>query len=494
MYSADGIVLAKELIRDNPWWRRAEEIRQDADLVRLREKAVRFEHPVPFDLDADAVYTLRGPRQVGKSTLLKRIAQQLLLERGVAARNVMYFDVEGAGISTTVALQEVVSGYLDWVRTSDAEGRVYLLLDEVTGVTDWGSFVRVLFRRGALDQVTILVTGSHALDIKRGGEMAPGRRGEGAELPLDWIMMPLSFRDYLAAHAPETEAALPSLDLFEPALAHAAAQELEFHAEVIRPLFERYLLTGGYPHATATEQATGRIPPTVYQLYRQAIVGQMRRAGHRESHFREIVSWAADGRLGREFSWRDVSAETDIGSKDTARVYVEDAEAMFLWHVFYRSQSPDEAAPALRSPKKLYPADPFSWHVLASWAAGDADPWADVMERVATPIIRGELVESVVADHLRRRFGSFALYYRATRGDEEIDFVVHAGNRKARVEVKYQARIVSRNWEALAKYGGGVLATLDRLEWQAAANVACIPLSTLLAGFAEPASLFPARD
>jgi predicted AAA+ superfamily ATPase len=257
--------------------------------------------------------------------------------------------------------------------------------------------------------------------------------------------------------------------------------------------FERYLFTGGYPHATAAEQLDGRIDPGVYQIYRTAITGQMKRAGYREGSFREIVSWAAASHLGREFSWSGVAADTDIGTKDTARRYVEDAEKLFLWHVLQRAQDATTPKPLFRSPKKLYPADPFSWHVLASWAAGDGDPWAASVARATDPATRGELVESVAADHFIRGYAPFAFYHRAPQGEEEIDLVLHRGGAQSRIEIKYRRRITKVHTNHLAKHGGGLLATVDEIDFDAKANVARVPLYALLAGYAEPITLFPAR-
>ncbi|HXC24383.1 MAG TPA: AAA family ATPase, partial [Gemmatimonadaceae bacterium] len=197
---------------DSPWWKGAEWIHQDADLGRLAAAPLRFEHPIPFDLGVDAVYTLRGPRQVGKSTLLKRIIEALLLRQGVPPRCILYADIEGAGITTIVRLRNAINSYVAWVRTSYPDQRIYLFLDEITGVTNWGVTIRTLFRQGALTNATVVATGSHALDLARGGETAPGRRGEHHVDHPDWIMMPLAFRDYVAAHAPELVAALPAID------------------------------------------------------------------------------------------------------------------------------------------------------------------------------------------------------------------------------------------------------------------------------------------
>lgn len=481
-------------VRDNPWWRDPSSIEQDPDLRRLRAQPARYDHPIPFAMDLDAVYTLRGPRQVGKSTLLKRIARDLLTDRRIDARDLFFLDAEAMAIEAADELRDSIEGFLDWSRSTSPGTRKFLLLDEVTGVSDWGSAVRVLYRRGGLESVTAIVTGSHALDLKGGGETAPGRRGEEHGVELDWIMMPFSFRDFVLAHEPDLKDDLPAIDTLEARDAYEAGGELTLYAESLRPLFHRYLLAGGYPHAMAAEATKDRIPQSIYDLYRHAVTGQMKRAGHRESYFREIVAWAADRGLGHEFSWRDGSGETRIGSKDTVRRYLEDAEAMYLWHIVYRAHSATDPAPALRSPKKLYPSDPFGWHVLANWGGRTRSPWSASHERLENAAIRGTLVESVVADHLARHYGNALLYHRTRKGREEIDFLVSDDRRVNYLEVKYRDGLRGEDGKWLAKYGGGILATKQTLSWHEDSGVASVPVWALLAGYAKPVSLYPAVE
>jgi predicted AAA+ superfamily ATPase len=158
----------------------------------------------------------------------------------------------------------------------------------------------------------------------------------------DWIMMPLAFRDYVTAHAPAVADALPPLDLFDPVSAYAAALEIQLQHDTLHALFDRYLLTGGYPHAMSEEQETGRIGNGAYRIYRDAIIGQMRRAGHDLGPFREVVAFTAlDSSAGH------VSANTEIGSKDTARRYLENAERLYLWHILYRAQATTRRPPSV---------------------------------------------------------------------------------------------------------------------------------------------------
>lgn len=486
------MALSQDQVRDNPWWSDPAAIDDDPLLRRLEARPVAFLHPIPFELDVDAAYTLRGPRQVGKSTFLKRLVKHLIADRGVPPRQIMYFDVEGGGIRTAHDLQRALSDYIDFARSVAPTGRLFVFVDEVTGVPSWGSAIRVLHGRGSLEGVTSIATGSHARDLRRGGERAPGRHGDVEYW--DWVIMPLCFRDYIAMHAPEIARSLPTIDIFDPPAAHAAAVEISLRGPQIEAIFERYLLTGGYPHAIAEEAANGLIPERVFRLYLQAFTGEMHRAGRREEYFREVVSWAAHRRLGREFNWSSLSGETTIGSANTARDYLEDAEAAFVWHIYQRVRTPDGPSPAPRSPKKLYPVDPFTWHVLASWITGSRDAWGDALRRVSDSQQRGDLVESVVADHLRRWQGRFCLYYRARQTQEEIDFVLFEGSRRGLVEVKQRAQLRRRDWKALSNHGGGILASTRQLELIDRNRIAVIPVSHLLAGLAEPLTLFPSRE
>lgn len=486
-------------INDNPWWANPEAIEADGTITRFEASPVRFEHAIPFDIELDATYTLRGPRQVGKSTLLKRIIRQLLVERRVPPSCVLYSDVEGAGFTTPTKLGNALTAYATWARgrASAPAQRLYLFLDEVTGIKDWGNVVRTLHAHGVLTNVCVLATGSHALDLARGGELAPGRRGEIAAENNDWVLMPLGFRDYVTAHDPQLGAVLPVIDILNPAEAYRTAMELQLRGGEIKGLFERYLLTGGYPHPMAEEAATRRVPAGAYNIYRDAIIGQMRRAGYRIPSFREIVSWAADGRLGQEFSWNDVSGDTDVGSKETARRYVEDAERLYLWHVLYRAQSMTNTSAALRSPKKLYPADPFAWHVLASWVQGHANPWEQAQQRLLNTTMRGAFVESVAADHMLRAYGgSLVRYHRSDAGTgntEEIDLVVWQEQQRALLEIKYRNVIKTAHRRHLARHGGGLLVTPESVEWHATDNVAEVPLHLLLAGLPNKVTLYPAH-
>ncbi len=494
------MVLTTEVTRDNPWWKNRQAIEEDPQLRRLENQPFTHRHELEnFNYCQDAVYTLRGPRQVGKTTLLKMIIRYLLKSESyrIQPRDILYLNVQAVDVSTHNDLQNLIQEFIEDRRTLETDNRLYLFLDEVTGITDWGKAIQSLHGRGLTENVFILATGSHALDIKRGGERMPGRRGK-IDHP-DWVLLPLSFQDYVKALAEQSTLQIPDkipeIDLFDIKKTYESARELQMYSPPVDNLFQRYLQTGGYPYAISAEIGKDMIPEGVYRQFQHAIREEMRKAGRRETYFRELVAWAVDKHLGKEFSWSTASSDTHIGSKNTARNYLEDGEGVFIWHIMNRVINIGEPTPAPKSPKKLYTLDPFCWHSLTTWVEGQPDPWSQTLEVLANNNFLGDFVESIVADHLKRRFGHFALYHRSSQGKEEIDFVLHKSPEEySLVEVKHRNEIKQSDRKYLDKYGGGIVATKNQLNYNEKKNIVDIPIHDLLLGFPDDLTLFPSRE
>lgn len=472
-----------QFVRQNRWWTDPTSLKSDRHLRRLTEAPLRWLPPLPFRFDRDAIYTLRGPRQVGKSTILKRQIAQLLSE-GWPARAIMYLDVELAGLTDARDLTAAIRAYVDDARAAHARTvRLAILLDEVTRVSNWAGAVRGLVDNGELDDVTVIATGSHTTDLKHGGERLPGRRGGGADL--DAYLLPLAFREYVQLLRPDLTlpSTLPALDDLQA----IAASSLDRTAvrPVLIPLFARYLRTGGYLTVINAAHAEDMVRAEIYEQYREALVGEFTRAALRESYVREVVAWLS-GHLGQEFTPGDMAKETDIGSKDTARHYVEHLENTYAVLQSYRTSSLTCPKPAFRAPRKVHPIDPFIFHLLRAWAAADPDPWTAACTCLDHPDDVGHLVESTVMVHLYRAFGDRVYYWRPDRG-KEIDAVIHSGHRLHLLEVKYRQRVGRHDVEELARAGGGLVLSRDENGFLDDGTMYQLPAAEFLACLDTPA-------
>ncbi|MFN8633664.1 MAG: ATP-binding protein [Chloroflexota bacterium] len=481
--------------RQNRWWEDPTEVERDRHLRRLREATLRWEPSLPFQFERDSIYTLRGPRQVGKSTVLKRQIAQLI-STGWTARRVLYLDIELAGLATPRELIASLREYLDAQRVASSSvepERLAIFLDEVTRIDGWAGAIRGLVDNDELRGVTLIATGSHSTDLRKGGERMPGRRGGGRELDLE--LQPLSFREYVQVVLPATS--LPeTVSTFTPDTLRPSYRDRTLIRARLEPLFERYLLVGGFLSALNDVARVGATSPETFQTHRESISGELNRAGLRETYLRELIDWLAT-HLGQEFDYRGIAADTDIGSKDTARLYLDHMIETYTALITYRTTSLTRPAPAFRSPRKIHPIDPLLWHLIRAWGTSDPDPWRSALETMMRSDEVGHVVESVLAVHLRRAFGDRVFFWRTGMG-RELDFVIApAGPRPenaapALVEVKYQRQVSERDARVLAAEGGGVLVSRSLDTDLADGAVYCIPAADALILLDAPA-LAPAR-
>ena len=84
-----------ELSLQNPWWLDKAKIDDDRHLKALRSQPFQWSPNVfsEAELSSSGVLTLRGPRQVGKTTALKSFVQNLLAQ-GIGPANIFYYALD----------------------------------------------------------------------------------------------------------------------------------------------------------------------------------------------------------------------------------------------------------------------------------------------------------------------------------------------------------------------------------------------------------------
>ncbi len=420
---------------------------------------------------------MRGPRQVGKTTLLKLLIRALL-DGGTDPRAILYYRCDR--VASASELDDLVETYLRWQAPFRLPRR-YLFLDEVSSVRDWAIAIRALSNRGRLRGATVLLTGSHALDVTRQVERLPGRRGEGAnqgsEDVLDKVLPPMKFAEYAETLSPDirrrivdaglldARARRATLDAVFEGRPSAEWSEVQALQEPLERLFADYLVTGGFPRPLNDLRRSGRIARETYELYVRALAGDLARWGHAERTARELLAGIV-AKVGTPVSWRTLAAETDIGSHNTVAKYVETLERTFVVQTVYQYDHRRRRR-APRKDRKVYVSDPFLFHAIRAWALGLDDPFEGSRDFVNDRERRSGLLEAVVADHLARiafaaRPGSLfdayehVLFWRSRKG-WEVDFVLRIGERPRAFQVAARARPEARR--ALRAFGGGLMVT-----------------------------------
>ena len=166
--------LIAELHDLNPWW-------TDAPAVPIPDTRRHLVARVRRRLDTEIapIVAVRGPRQVGKTTIQLQIIADLLNE-GVPPTSIMRIQFDQ--LASTARLVDPILRITNWFEHNIATDRfnalarqgrkAYLFLDEVQNLDNWSAQLKFLVDTFA---VKVLVTGSSALRIERGKDSLAGR-------------------------------------------------------------------------------------------------------------------------------------------------------------------------------------------------------------------------------------------------------------------------------------------------------------------------------
>lgn len=70
---------SKELVEYNPWWKKESEIDNDPEIQKWEASNLKWDPRLRHTFKhEDLIYSLRGPRQVGKTTLVKLMIRDFL--------------------------------------------------------------------------------------------------------------------------------------------------------------------------------------------------------------------------------------------------------------------------------------------------------------------------------------------------------------------------------------------------------------------------------
>ncbi len=368
----------------NPWWRGGREyIEEDPDIIKWHNARVKW---IPKEVNAVSLkpFSLNfiyGPRQVGKTTMIKLIIKNLLHE--VRPEAIFYYSCD-----LLTDYEELIDVLKRYIKIKEERGikTSYIFLDEITYVNDWFRAIKYGIDRGGLfkDDV-ITITGSTSIAL-RGGDIEtfpPGRRGGfGADI----VLYPLSFRSYIKALRPEIEA-VPGW------------------YEEIKNLFEKYLMTGGFPLSINSYFSFGMITSDVYKSYIDWIIYDTKRAGKDEGLLKEILSILLE-KAGSRISHNSIAKDLGISHR-TVSEYIDLLNKMFLITVLNYIDVNTGGNKDYRKLIKVHFMDPFVYRVVSFWTGVNVPDESIIVEG------------GVVASHLAR----ISEVGYTTIGSREIDVI-----------------------------------------------------------------------
>ncbi|MCJ7472145.1 MAG: ATP-binding protein [Actinobacteria bacterium] len=416
-----------ELLLQNPWWEDKNNIENDVHIKKLKGRKYIYK-PQLFkssDLKKDAVYTLRGVRQVGKTTLVKLIIKDLL-GRSINPRNIFYYSMDLVKDD-----KELFEIFISWYQTVKEDSkRKYILFDEATFVKNWEKSIKHIVDTFGLENKTFILTGSSAIDLRKGSDRLPGRRGVSNP---DKLLLPLAFKEFCnltglkISLEYESNLTLDSIKKNIP--------ELKIYQNELNLYLDKYLVCGGFLESINSLFSNNTIKEETFERYISVIFSEIEKVKKSRVTSKNILSSIIDS-LGSTISWNRLAKKSGNISTNTLIDYVNTfTDSFTVYYLEHFNKNKLTGNPAKE--KKLYFFDPFYYHIISR-----------VINLPYIKISKSSIIESLIGGHLIRNFEQSIyqgfssiekiFYWKSVKG-KEIDFILsRSKNNIMPIEVKYQ--------------------------------------------------------
>ena len=371
----------------NPWWHHTfDMLNDDQHLTLLAGKPYVLEHHhlKSIHWSPGDIHILRGPRQVGKTTIIKEWIQTLIA-KGTNRADLLYLSCEA--IPSYSELQEIL---IPWLQDHSSY-RTYIFLDEISFVKEWQRTVLSFCNLGLFRNATVVITGSNARDLKESSERLPGRRGKG-----------LDFELY-----PATPRQIRKLSCF----AHIDDDSL----------IELYLRMGGFPHAIRDCAQVGFVTDETFSTYRNWIIGDAARYDLATESLRHMM-YRVFATFASRVTLTSIIEQTPLKSHETGLRYLEHLDDSFLCRMHY-CYDPEKEGPAYQKSRKVYFIDPLLYYLSEAWKNGAPNIFTRSTQLISDRGFLGRMLESAHIS-IAARSRKDCYFWYSTKTKKEVDLIV----------------------------------------------------------------------
>lgn len=437
------------LYQHNPWW-----IQKPISTSKLKPFKRQDYYKILDRLKHKEILSLIGPRQVGKTTLLYQLIDNLLSRE--EPRKIFFLSLDDPYIPITIKtlarIFDIYSANILKEPLSDIKDRIHIFLDEIQVVENWEIILKRWYDLGY--KIKFVVTGSSSTSIRDGSSEALVGRIHPQ------IVFPMKFLEYVRFNEPEIaemvrsksksmrEALKLALTNNDSGQFFSVAYE-EFKAllpykDRILVLLNEYFIKGGYPEIANTSNTVDAARYLANYLHLTIYKDILRTKKVRDPVALEnlfaILSKGSSQIINR------VNLAQNLGLKrDTMNTYIYLLKAAFL--ISEAEFFSDSRVKRARREKKIFVNDIGIRNMSASLF--DEQTLANNTEM-------GRIVETVIGDHtLRLRFNLDAIpfprlfYWKETY---EVDFVINPFNKTLPIEVKYRENVEDSDLLSIKKF------------------------------------------
>lgn len=351
------------------------------------------------------VLILLGSRQVGKTTLVKKIFP-----------NADYFLVDNDPIKKILESYDIET-YKTLVNKDSKE----IIIDEIHLLDNPGRAIKIIYDQ--LEGIKIIITGSSSFHIKnKTGESLAGRK-------IDYNIYPLTFSEYLNQKGIEKDLNFNILEkIIDDKKYNPKDQSYKFD---IKNILNSVLIYGQYPHLIRNPNDEKYLLNfTDSLIFKDILELNLIEDKKLAKDLLKLLAW----QIGNLINYSELANSLKADQR-TIKRYIEIFEQSFiLFRLYpYSKNKRDEISKSA----KIFFYDTGVRNALI----GDFSTLESRMDK-------GSLFENFIISELIKQDSysdkNFKFYYWRTKQGSEIDMVLEKGNEIIGVEVKYKRKAINK--------------------------------------------------
>jgi len=394
------------------------------------------------------IFAIKGPRQSGKTTILKILQKYLIKEEKIDSNNIIFLTLEDRDI--LYKLSENPKEFVQSFILHKPDERFFFFIDEFQYLRDGGQKLKLLY--DIFENIKFIITGSSSLELT--SETAKFLVGRF----FSFFLYQLNFEEFIGVQSTQLsniyqERAKLVRDFINEGKDFIVPDRDIFGADFERH-FEKYLLFGGYPEVIKTDDIETKklILKNIFDTYVNRDIIELLRIMD-IGKFRKILELLAN-QIGNLINYNSLTNDSQSYFSQLKH-YLSILEQTFIIEQirpFYSNKTTE-----LKKNPKIYFIDTgFRNYLLNNF--NDLSLRPD----------KGEIVENSVFIQLRTK-GIESIKYWRTLSKAEVDFIIDSGEKLIPIEVKYsyfKNPTVSRGFRNfLLQYQPAIAAILTKNFW-----------------------------
>lgn len=372
-------------------------------------------------IDRKEIFIIKGPRQSGKTTILKILKDWLISEKNVKEKNIIFITFEERDILDKFSLdpKEYIKSFIG----NKNNEKLYFFIDEFQYLKNSGQILKMLY--DIFENIKFIITGSSSLELTdKTDKFLVGR-------VFSFYLWQLNFEEFVKIKSEqlynvykEKTTHINNFIIHNKNFSFAKKDIFESDFE---KLFQEYIIYGGYPEVVKSyDRETKKvILKNIYNTYiTKDIIELLKITDY--SKFKILVS-ILSAQIGNIINYNNLSQDTQIYFKELKR-YLSILEETYI--ISFLTPFFTNKISELKKNPKIYFIDIGLRNYISSMLNDNIISRSDL----------GAIVENTIFCQLKLKEKEEDLYlvkYWRTSGRAEIDFILQKSKQMIPIEVKY---------------------------------------------------------